>query len=214
MISVRHTSHKLRRTFPGQSRHFTRHSCSPVGAVRGQISNLSSGYFAFIAACASISECGGNSYEISAIKKEVTIDLFHAPRMGVLVISADQSVQEAEGERHLSPAAAWVYSNETSSDQCRLTSFSESKETLMHSNYQTKQVKPAAQNHWHDDVQPQTVRVVVPQLLVVLCWASQAPVPPQAWALLGRRLTCLLRVQQRHPSSWGRSLIYRFRCAS
>ena len=66
--------------------------------------------------------------------------------MCVLVISADQSVQEAEGERHLSQAAAWVYLNEISCDRCRLTSFSELKETLMHSNYQTKQVKPAAQN--------------------------------------------------------------------
>jgi hypothetical protein len=181
-MSDRHTSHELRRTFPGQSRHFTRHSCSPVGAVRGQISNLSSGYFAFIAACASISECGGNSceisYKISVIKKRSHV--FHGPQMGGLVIWADQIVQEAEGERHLSRAAASVYSNETLSDQCRLTSFSESKETLMHSNYQMKQVKPAAQNHWHDDVQPQTVRVVVPQLLVVVCWASQALVPPKA----------------------------------
>jgi hypothetical protein len=134
--------------------------------------------------------------------------------MGVLVILADQSVQEVEGERHLSRAAASVYSNETSSDQCRSASFSESKETLMHSNYQTKQVKPAAQNHWHDDVQLQTVRVVVLQLLVAVYWASQALVPPKAWAHLGRRLTCLLRVQQRHLSFWGRSLIYQFPCAS
>jgi hypothetical protein len=67
--------------------------------------------------------------------------------MSVQVISADQSFQEVEGVRHLSRVAAWVYSNEILSDQCRLTSFSESKETLMHSNYQTKQVKPGAQNH-------------------------------------------------------------------
>ena len=51
------------RTFPGQSRHLTRHSCSPLGAVRIAISNLSSGYFAFIAACATISESGGRSCE-------------------------------------------------------------------------------------------------------------------------------------------------------
>jgi hypothetical protein len=50
------------RTFPGQSRHLTRHSCSPLGAVRIAISNLSSGYFAFIAACATISVSGGRSY--------------------------------------------------------------------------------------------------------------------------------------------------------
>jgi hypothetical protein len=155
--------------------------------------------------------------EFLAIKKKkshVNNRSFYAPRMGVLVISADQSVLEAEGDRHLSRAAASVYSSETLSDQCRLTSFSESKGTLMHSNYQTKQVKRAAQNHWHDDVQPQTVRVVVPQLLVVVCWASPALAPAQAWAHLGRRLTCLLRVQQRHPSFWGRSLIYQFPCAS
>src|SRR6266851_8829860 len=105
--------------------------------------------------------------ELSAMENKVVVD-FHPPRLRALVISADQRAQEPEGRPHRSQAAAWAYSNLISSDQRRLASSSGSRETLMHSNYQKKRVKPPARCR-HDDVQPRMPRVVVPQPPVLVC---------------------------------------------
>jgi hypothetical protein len=63
MVSFEYRNNTKLRTFPGQSKHFTRHSCSPLGAARVTISNLSSGYLAIIAACAAMIDSGGKSCE-------------------------------------------------------------------------------------------------------------------------------------------------------
>src|SRR6266478_314514 len=99
------------RTFPGQSRHFTLHSCSPLGAIRGQISNRSSGYFAFIAACASISECGGKSCKEHikglAMKTVKTVPVgFYPPQLCAPAMSVDLRAQGLQTRHHRSWVAA------------------------------------------------------------------------------------------------------------
>ena len=112
MLTLRINMAEGLRTFPGQSRHLTRHSCSPLGAVRIAISNLSSGYFAFIVACATISVSGGRSYEWGAHQALVHADILgtngYVPQWFVPVMLVDPKGQDEEVTYHPLPVEAWA----------------------------------------------------------------------------------------------------------
>jgi len=159
------------RTFPGQSRHLTRHSCSPPGAVRTAISKLSSGYFTFIAPRARINDSGARSYEWGASKLRETANLGtngYAPQWFAPVMSAGQKGQDVEVTYHPLLVEAWAYSNQISSDQCRLASSSGSREIPRHLNSLTKLARPPAPCQ-HDDAQHRIVRAVVFQPPALPC---------------------------------------------
>jgi hypothetical protein len=60
----------------------------------------------------------------------------------------------------------------------------------MHSNSQTKQVRPLVRCR-HDDVQPRMAHAVATQLLALSYLVSQVREPRQAWAHLDLQQACL-----------------------
>ena len=107
------------------------------------------------------------------------------------------------------PVAAWALWNQISSDRCRSTSSSESKETLRHLNSPTILARQAARCQ-HDDDQHLMPRAEVLQPQVLPCSASQVRAPSQGLVHLDQPPGCWQRARQHLLSFWDRFSICQF----